>query len=550
MPLVSELASEAVRTLIDSYTAQVKTLITPVCNVKGYGAKGNGVNDDTTAVQAAIDAASVAGGGIVYVPSGTYLVSVAGMLDGRNYGLMLKGNVTLMGAGSGLTTIKAANNSNMDVIINDRTIATSNIKLIGFKVDGNQANQTSGKFNIWIKNCEHFVIDDVFSYNAGDWGFRFEKVTNLFGGILRAEHAADLSADGVHLIDCSYVTIDKVIIKTLGDDGFIIEAKDSDSHDISIGEIFITAPVTTIAAGRGLLFLVDDSVTTVQRSIYNIDVSNVITCNCKQAALTLTSGKFYNLNISLSDYGSQSAANFVVGSSVLGAGYIKNSSFDIRSWNSQQNAVVMTIVNGTIEHNSLDLKAYNPGDGYVGASLMGSYWNANIQMDYNPNLNKVNPLHGIDIFANYSEIHANVKGANTSIFFRPGAVGNTIYLGRLQNAATRDIEFNVGANDNRIIGGEITGAVLNNGTGNKFIGVKGGDNYGYASITPNATGNGTIPHGLKGAPSCVLVGIGGDHPYHVDVEAVDEINITVRIKDSSGADVTSGTYTIYWKAQL
>lgn len=46
-----------------------------------YGALGNGVANDTTAIQLAIDAAENAGGGIVYFPPGTYLVtsiSIAG----------------------------------------------------------------------------------------------------------------------------------------------------------------------------------------------------------------------------------------------------------------------------------------------------------------------------------------------------------------------------------------------------------------------------------------------------------------------------------------
>ena len=74
MPLVSELASEAIRTLIDSYTAQVKYLMTPVYNVKGFGARGDGVTDDTAAIQAAIDAAEVAGG-MVFVPPGIYITT-------------------------------------------------------------------------------------------------------------------------------------------------------------------------------------------------------------------------------------------------------------------------------------------------------------------------------------------------------------------------------------------------------------------------------------------------------------------------------------------
>src|SRR5205823_7338982 len=53
-----------------------------VFNVKSYGAVGDGVADDTAAVQAAIDAANstagaLAGGGIVFFPLGSYLISAS-----------------------------------------------------------------------------------------------------------------------------------------------------------------------------------------------------------------------------------------------------------------------------------------------------------------------------------------------------------------------------------------------------------------------------------------------------------------------------------------
>jgi polygalacturonase len=46
-----------------------------VQNVKDYGAIGDGTTDDKTAIQAAIDAANAAGGGIVYLPTGVYNIA-------------------------------------------------------------------------------------------------------------------------------------------------------------------------------------------------------------------------------------------------------------------------------------------------------------------------------------------------------------------------------------------------------------------------------------------------------------------------------------------
>src|SRR5690242_18677287 len=42
-------------------------------NVRDYGARGDGRAKDTAGVQAAIDAAERAGGGVVFVPAGNYI---------------------------------------------------------------------------------------------------------------------------------------------------------------------------------------------------------------------------------------------------------------------------------------------------------------------------------------------------------------------------------------------------------------------------------------------------------------------------------------------
>ncbi|MDL9978735.1 glycosyl hydrolase family 28-related protein [Microbacterium sp. ASV49] len=53
-----------------------------VYNVQDFGAKGNGTADDTTAIQSAINAAQAAGGGTVYLPSGTYKTTATLIVTG------------------------------------------------------------------------------------------------------------------------------------------------------------------------------------------------------------------------------------------------------------------------------------------------------------------------------------------------------------------------------------------------------------------------------------------------------------------------------------
>lgn len=66
-------------------------------NVRDYGARGNGIHDDTLALQNAVNALP-AGGGTVQVPAGTYLIDATrapGNHDGERYGVRLRGNMHL-----------------------------------------------------------------------------------------------------------------------------------------------------------------------------------------------------------------------------------------------------------------------------------------------------------------------------------------------------------------------------------------------------------------------------------------------------------------------
>lgn len=94
--------------------AQLEGLLASVADVQhvqlnvkdDFGAKGDGVTNDTSAIQAALDQARIAGGGVVYVPAGTYMVS----------GIVIGSYVTLRGAGVGATIIKLIANTVGDLL--------------------------------------------------------------------------------------------------------------------------------------------------------------------------------------------------------------------------------------------------------------------------------------------------------------------------------------------------------------------------------------------------------------------------------------------------
>lgn len=101
-------------------------------NVKWYGAIGDGVADDTVAIERAIDSVA-SGGGTVFLPAGTYLVS---------RGLKLAHNHTvLLGAGATRTSIVMSDSSTDEYVIwGDRI---NGVEVQDIAIDVNQAGRAS-----------------------------------------------------------------------------------------------------------------------------------------------------------------------------------------------------------------------------------------------------------------------------------------------------------------------------------------------------------------------------------------------------------------------
>jgi hypothetical protein len=85
-----------------------------VYNVKAYGAKGDGVADDTVAIKTAVTAAQAAGGR-VYLPPGTYNISSA---------ISLSDNASLQGGGAGVSVIRVTSAGVNAVVADGKTLVT------------------------------------------------------------------------------------------------------------------------------------------------------------------------------------------------------------------------------------------------------------------------------------------------------------------------------------------------------------------------------------------------------------------------------------------
>jgi parallel beta-helix repeat protein len=142
-------------------TAQAK--MRDVVSVKDFGAVGDGVADDTVAINEAITYVNSLGGGVVTFPDGgTYMVNATGNLTG----IQMKSGVYLDLTGAKLKATNA-NSANYRLVYFEQV---SDCGIIGGEIDGDRASNTSGGDQghcvYIILNCVDVVIQNVKAYNA------------------------------------------------------------------------------------------------------------------------------------------------------------------------------------------------------------------------------------------------------------------------------------------------------------------------------------------------------------------------------------------------
>jgi hypothetical protein len=165
----------------------VETKLRQTVSVMDFGAVGDGVADDTLAIQAAINSLP-ASGGEVYVPSGDYLVTTA---------IRVKANTTLFGDGYGSlikcpSTAWALTSTDIYGIITVKN--DDNVKITGLRVYGTKTqNLTNTPKLIYYENAKNLTVTQNYLENSafeGIWSGgsgldspRFSITNNRFDNI-------------------------------------------------------------------------------------------------------------------------------------------------------------------------------------------------------------------------------------------------------------------------------------------------------------------------------------------------------------------------------
>jgi hypothetical protein len=185
-------------------------------NVKWFGAKGDGVTDDATTLNAAIDAGYNVGKD-VFIPAGTYYltsdrINIRDLVSAKSYK-----NITVFGEGWN-TIIHGYSDGGRDIFqmnnVHDITIkdlaVTSTI--------ANPTNQGTNGFSI-TADCKNITIKNVYCYDLdytdngtyGDGGAAFSVQTHLAKNITiqnckayNCKYGHDFNCNGASLITAEY----------------------------------------------------------------------------------------------------------------------------------------------------------------------------------------------------------------------------------------------------------------------------------------------------------------------------------------------------------
>lgn len=292
-----------------------------IYNIRDFGAKGDGKQIDSPAINRAIEEASKNGGGTIYLPAGTYL----------SYSIRLKSNITLyLDAGCTLLAAYPEEASGYDIaeenehnkyqdfghshwknsliwgidleyiticgqgIIDGRGLTREESRLPGV---GNKA--------ISLKLCTNVTIKDVTMINCGHFALLATGVDNMTINNVKV----DTNRDGFDIDCCRNVRISDCSVNSPWDDAIVLKSSYAlgffrDTENVTIANCFVSgydkgsvidgtfqrdepqAPDHGYVTGR-IKFGTESS-----GGFKNISISNCVFERCRGLALETVDGGF------------------------------------------------------------------------------------------------------------------------------------------------------------------------------------------------------------------------------------------------------------------
>jgi len=202
-------------------------------NVKDYGAKGNGITDDTIAIQNAINAAA-SSTTAVYFPRGTYLVSSTLQADLNSFS-----HVKALRISGDNAILKAVNN--MEAVMSINRVA--HFTMEGLTFDGN--NLALYGLKLWRIVLPSSIIRDITVKNAISHGLYLNETQ-----LATFDNAASSNNGGAgfYCVDCNGAWFEETTAFNNGDSGYIFES------DCCSGFVYMDSPISKGNQKHGIFF--------------------------------------------------------------------------------------------------------------------------------------------------------------------------------------------------------------------------------------------------------------------------------------------------------
>lgn len=193
-------------------------------DVRAYGARCDGTTDDTSALNAAILAASNAGGGVVQLPAGS--VYITGNVDARN-------RVTLAGSGMERTTVTLANGARLyrTGVQSRGTYAYLGVRDLTVVGPWLAQQNDSGNTPIFLYGADEVRIERVKTQytNSFAMGARSCRKVTIRDCIVQYS-----ARDGMNLYQCEDVLVENNRFKDVDDDAIALGTSELDGSDVSV----------------------------------------------------------------------------------------------------------------------------------------------------------------------------------------------------------------------------------------------------------------------------------------------------------------------------
>jgi len=148
----------------NAHTAHLAETVTEIINVKTtYGAKGDGITDDITAIQNSVDDVYSKGGGIVFIPPGIYRISDT--INHKSKVHVLAYGVTLVPDPSILIAYQ----------IGDDSMISGSVK--GLSIERTLFDGTTENVGFRVCNTTNFTMEDCLARN-NKYGYLFDPDTS------------------------------------------------------------------------------------------------------------------------------------------------------------------------------------------------------------------------------------------------------------------------------------------------------------------------------------------------------------------------------------